>query len=79
MNAQLSIFQKSVTLNLEVAFIICLRNVNPFNAEATLVQRTRKQKTFKPCHVGIHWIALTECSQMSTYVPGFQPFLGFFA
>ena len=26
---------------------------------------------------GIHWIALTEYSQMSTHVPGFQ--LGFFA
>ena len=26
----------------------------------------------KPCHVGIHWIALVEYSQMSTHVPGFQ-------
>ena len=25
-----------------------------------------------PCHVGIHWIALAECSQMGSYVPGFQ-------
>ena len=25
-----------------------------------------------PCHVGIHWIALAEYSQMSTHVPGFQ-------
>ena len=35
-------------------------------------------KPFKPCHVGIHWIAFTECSQMSTHVPGFQYFFQFF-
>ena len=35
-------------------------------------------KPFKPCHVGIHWIALTECSHMSTHVPGFQTFFIFF-
>ena len=37
------------------------------------------RKTSKPCHVGIHWIALAEYSQMSTYVPGFQSFFRFFA
>ena len=26
----------------------------------------------KPCHGGIHWIALAEYSQMSPHVPGFQ-------
>ena len=31
----------------------------------------------KPCHVGIHWIALAEYSQMSTYMPGFQSFFSF--
>ena len=32
------------------------------------------------CHVGIHWIALVEYSQMSTHVPGFQSFFrSFFA
>ena len=36
-------------------------------------------KPSKPCHVGIHWIALTEYSQMSTHMPGFQSFLRFFA
>ena len=36
-------------------------------------------KPFKPCHVGIHWIVLTEYSQMSTYMPGFQSFFRFFA
>ena len=29
-------------------------------------------KPFKPCHVGIYWIALTEYSQMITLVLGFQ-------
>ena len=35
----------------------------------------------KPCHVGIHWIALTEYFHMSTHVhvPAFQSSLGFFA
>ena len=28
-------------------------------------------KPSKSCHVGIHWIALAEYSQMSTYLPGF--------
>ena len=35
-------------------------------------------KLSKPCHVGIHWIALAEYSQMSTHVPGFQPFFKVF-
>ena len=34
-------------------------------------------KPSKPCHVGIHQIALTEFSQMSTHMPGFQSFLRF--
>ena len=33
----------------------------------------------KPCHFGIYWIALTEYSQMSTHVPGFQSFFRGFA
>ena len=36
-------------------------------------------KPSKPCHVGIHWIVLTEHSQMITHVPGFQTFFRFFA
>ena len=32
------------------------------------------RKLSKPCHVGIHWIALAEFYQMSTHVPGFQSF-----
>ena len=34
-------------------------------------------KLSKPCHVGIHWIALLEYSQMSTHMPGFQSFFRF--
>ena len=55
----------------------------PCNAVATFIQSTRTQflfkKSSKPCHVGIHWIALAEYSQMSTHVPGFQSFFRFFA
>ena len=36
-------------------------------------------KPSKPCHVGIHRIALAKFSQMSTHVPGVQSFLRFFA
>ena len=36
------------------------------------------ERPSKPCHVGIHWIALTEYSKMSTVVPGFQSFFSFF-
>ena len=31
-------------------------------------------KPSKPCHVGIHWKAVTEYSQMSTHSPEFQSF-----
>ena len=34
-------------------------------------------KLSKPCHVGIYWIALTEYSQMSTHMPGFQSVFSF--
>ena len=36
-------------------------------------------KSSKPYHIGIHWIALAEYSQMSTHLPGFQSFFRFFA
>ena len=54
--------------------------LNPSNAEATFRPKYNDTKIFeknpsKPCHVGIHWIALTEYSQMSTHMPGFQLFL----
>ena len=54
--------------------------VNPYNAEA-LSSKLQGYKNFrklaKPCHVGIHWIALAEYFQMSTHMPGFQSFSGF--
>ena len=34
-------------------------------------------KPSKHCYVGIHWIALTEYSQMSTNMPGFQSLFSF--
>ena len=35
-------------------------------------------KTSKPCHVGTHWKALAEYSQMSTHMPGFRWFFRVF-
>ena len=32
----------------------------------------------KPCHIGIHLIALVKYSQMSTHMPGFQSFFQVF-
>ena len=37
------------------------------------------EKPSKPCFVGVHWIALAECSQMSIHVPGCQSFFRIFA
>ena len=34
-------------------------------------------KQSKPCHVGIHEIALTKYSQMGTHLPGFRSFFRF--
>ena len=46
-----------------------------------LSSKAQRRKDFgkpsKPCHVGIHWIALTEFFQLSTHLPGFQSFPGF--
>ena len=36
-------------------------------------------KQSKPCHVGTHWTALTDDSQMSTHIPWFQWFFRIFA
>ena len=55
---------------------------NPSNVGANFIQSTRMQKfrkPFKPYHVGIHWKALTEYSQISTHVPWFQSFFRLFA
>ena len=61
--------------------IYLVKELNPFNAEATFVQSTRMQrfwKPSKPCHTGIDLIALAENFQMSTHVPGFQSFFRYF-
>ena len=62
---------------------LSIGKVNPSNG-AAFVQRTDQEakifeKYRKPCHVGIHWIALTEYSQMSTNLPGFRSFFRFLA
>ena len=52
--------------------------LNPFAAEVTFVQCTKSKtlrKSSKSCHLGIHWKALAEYSQTSTYLPWFQRFL----
>ena len=52
------------------------------NSEATFVQSTLDakifEKTFIIQHADLHWIALSEYSQMSTNVPGFQSVLRVF-
>ena len=55
-------------------------SVNPSNGKATYVQKTIPKdfwKISKPCHVGIHCIALAEYSHMSTHMPGFRSFFNF--
>ena len=47
----------------------------PLSSKAQGCKDVRKPS--KPCHVGIHWIALAEYSQMSTHLPGFQSFSSF--
>ena len=46
-----------------------------------LLSKAQDRKDFinlsKPCHVGIHWIALAEYSHMSTHLPGFHSFFRF--
>ena len=73
------VWQSRIAMGLitETAYHHCsdYNKLNPSLAKATLVQCTRSQsflKASKPCHVGTHWIALTEYSQMSTYLTGFQ-------
>ena len=55
--------------------------LNPSNAEAILSSKAQGNRNLckpsKPCHVGIHWIALAEYSQMSTHLPGFQSIFRF--
>ena len=59
-----------------------MTRVNPSNAEV-LSSKVHGHKDLwkpsEPCHVGIHWIALAECCQMGTHVPGFRSLLLHFA
>ena len=67
-------------LNITASTILKPSYFNPPNAEATFIQTTRWKdvwKSSKPCHVGIHYIAHTECFHMYTQMPGFQQFSAF--
>ena len=60
----------------------CHNWLYPSNAEATSSKAKGCKdiwKPRKPYHVGIHWIALTEYTQMSTMCQGFSHFSGSFA
>ena len=54
---------------------LTLRMLRLFSSNAQ--GRKKIWKPSKPCHVGIHWIALAEHSQISTHVPGYSRFSGF--
>ena len=60
--------------------LICLLTVPVLRLLSSKAQGCKDfWKPSKPCHVGTHWIALAEFSQMSTHLPGFQWFFRFFA
>ena len=55
--------------------------LNPCIAESTFCPRhniVNNRQLSKPFHVGIHLKALAEYYHMSTHLPGFQSFSGFF-
>ena len=57
--------------------------LNPSNAEASFVQCTGMQRFFETIQSLSYWypldIALIDCSQMNTHLPGFHSFFSFFA
>ena len=67
-----------------VIFCVCYHHHsrNTSNADVTFMHKAQWCKDFwkpsKPCHVGIHWIALAEYSLMSTICQGFSNFSSFF-
>ena len=68
-------------VNTSTLSLCAISLVNPFNAVRLLSAKAQGCKNLwkpsKPYHVGIHWIALIECSQMSTHLLGFQSFSRF--
>ena len=54
---------------LHPALTLCWDYFRPKHKDAKIFS-----KRSKPCHVCIHWIALTKYSQLSTHLPGFQHF-----
>ena len=61
------------TLNIHCLTLVMLRLFFLSKAQG----RKTFSETFKPCHVGIHWIALTGYSLMSTHMPWFEYFFQF--
>ena len=60
--------------------ILCILSLLMLRLLSSKLQgRKYFRKPLKPCHVGIHWNALTEYFHMSTHLPGFQSFFRFFA
>ena len=63
-----------------VSRVFCDLTLSMLRLLSSKAQRHKDfQKPSKPCHVGIHWIALTAYFQMSTHLPGFQSFFRVFA
>ena len=89
-NSPSNIFQPLILLvrfheNSQVFFLLHATGMNGLTLPMLRLLYSRKQghkdfrKPSKPYHVGIHWIALAENSQMSTHLPGFQPFFRVFS
>ena len=60
--------------------LFCIGQIS--HQQKLLSSKVQERKDFrkpsKPCHVGIHSMALTEYSQMSNHLPGFRSFFRFF-
>ena len=66
-----------ITYNPHVYYVLTLSMLRLLSAKEQGCKQFLKPS--KPCHVGIHLIALAEYTQMSARVPGFQSFFRFFA
>ena len=75
-NTQVKYIRRIQTFHLTIN-LITLPMLRLLSSEAQ--GRKDFEKPSKPCHVGIHRIALAELSQMSTHLPGFQSFSRVFA
>ena len=80
------LYRSTKTIKMLMPSIQYCRKMNIFNTTLSMLrllsskaqERRYLSEPFKPCHVGIHWIALAESSQMSTHFPVFLSFFNFF-